>query len=100
MISKDVASIIAKYNIPTIYLLSNDVGFKKYIATDNIEDYTTYLFDNRHSTQFSWVYNWFSNGFGYGSFLNDSNHIYNDYDQFKRHFFRNLQKVDIDYYKK
>lgn len=60
MISKDVASIIAKYNTPIpIYYLKESNGV--YVATNNLEDYIVHLFNNNRND------NWVKDAFRMGA---------------------------------
>ena len=96
LISKDIASIIAKYNTSTpIYVLTNWSGFRKYLAFEAVDEYTKYLFDNRFNGQLSWLRSWYN--YDYDQRFHRE---FNNYEEFKQIFIRNLQQIDIDYYKK
>ena len=108
LISKDIASIIAKYNTPTpVYVLLDRYGFKKYVAIEDINVYIKILFDNRYNEEykykytpidFNYEYDWIRSLFNSGA-LTLEYVILNDYDNvesFTLAMKQVIKKIDIE----
>lgn len=108
LISKDIASIIAKYNTPTpVYVLLDRYGFKKYVAIEDINVYIKILFDNRYNEEykykytpidFNYEYDWIRSLFNSGA-LTLEYAILNDYDNvesFTLAMKQVIKKIDIE----
>ena len=78
MISKDIASIIAKYNKPNVYKLHFDIqryNIKKYIVGSSKDDVIKLIYDKRHDYNWlKWFYYYTTDYYYYGNLPSCSQH--------------------------
>lgn len=89
MISKDVASIIAKYNKPTIFGIEY---LGKYFTASSEDDLIKRLFDNRY--KYNWIQQLFLYSTQYYGFGNPRCTIHYDYCECKRESCIGFEKFD------